>query len=193
MNFIFDVDGVLLQFLPTFQNFMEKEKGIVSAIPYYEEPDFYLSHMYPNLDANQVYQYISEMNCHPDYFPHLEPVNGAIEALKKIETLYPDAKISAVTSAGSAPETYTMRVENLAKIGFKGDITVLPLGGCKKAILSSFPEGSWFVDDLPKNLDVAKECGHNTILFSTKQNEIHHLDYRVAHTWDDCLNYFQTN
>jgi FMN phosphatase YigB (HAD superfamily) len=192
MDYIFDVDGVLLNFLPKFQEYMKKEKNTLSKIEHSEEYDFNLKNMYPHLNKDEIYNLILEMNQNKKYFPFLKPIYGAKKALATIQSI-PGARLHAVTSAGHAKITEKMRIQNLKKIGFKGNIQVLPLGGCKKEALSMFPKGSWFIDDLPKNIDVGIECGLKGILFDALHNRKSHSDYTVAHNWNDCLKIMNIN
>jgi len=181
-----DVDGVLLDYLGGFVPWL-REQGHDPIKEAHEVDDWDLSYIVPHLSDDETLDLIGRFSV-SESFGRLSPLPGARESLALIRKEFPGLSIVAVTSAGTDPSTERLRRANLSLHSMELDsVTVLPLGGDKRAHLAALPKGSVFVDDLMKNIKVAESVGMPSILYRQPYNaqDTHHL---VATDWVETLN-----
>lgn len=182
MEIIFDTDGVILDYQKAFMDYLQDRHNIPAVIKPAQGQYISLEDIF-NIDRKTFNSYVKKLSMDTEVFHRLPVIDGAIDAINELKECYPDANMSVVTSVGDHPETVRMREQNLRDIGFTGKITCLPLNGCKKAALSAYEPNSIFIDDMYKNVKVAREVGHHAILF---QSNIEN-DPMQANSWPEAL------
>lgn len=178
---ILDVDGVVLQWLPTFAGWMA-ERGFPPRIAHDLETDFRMSTMFPDAGMPRMLAEIALMSLDPRYgrMPFYPGVEATVSALRDA---HPEAAIVAVTAAGERPETVAMRRANLSALALD-DVRVLPLGARKIDEFRRFPKGSIVLEDVGKHVAEAEEAGHVGVLIHRTYNGRENVAVRVQ-GWDD--------
>ncbi len=160
-----DSDGVFMDFSNAFYLYMKEEHGI-SAINI-EPSNFDYSDVFPQID--KPHKFIADF-IDSVYFQKMQPYAGAVEAIKAQRELF--QKIVVVTSCGDDPHVQKARLKSY-EAGLDGqfdDVIFLPLGGCKKDVMSALPKGV-FVDDQLRVLRPVVEAGHKGFLFDRNYNK----------------------
>lgn len=160
-----DSDGVFMDFSSAFYRYMEQEHGI-KAINV-EPSRFDYADVFPDID--KPHQFIADF-IDSIYFEQMKPYAGAVEAIQAQRERF--QKIIVVTSCGDDPHVRKARLKSY-EAGLNGqfdDVIFLPLGGCKKDVMSKLPKGA-FVDDQMRVLKPVVEAGHKGFLFNRNYNQ----------------------
>jgi len=182
-HLILDVDGVLLDFVAGFADFVV-DLGHELAISPSESRDYDLGDLLPGLPLEERRSLFNAFTASPD-FATLTPLSGACEAIDCIKAIEPQLRIVALTAIGLSPEVQAMRRANLRIFNLDG-IEFAPFGGCKAQQLAQFAPGSVFIDDLQKNVDAGLAAGHEAFLFRQPHNAAF-VHERVLADWEDAL------
>lgn len=174
---ILDVDGVVLQWLPTFAGWMA-DRGLPPRIPHALETDFKMSTMFPGIAFGRVLEEIALMSLDPRY-ARMPFYPGVEETVAAMRAEHPEAEIVAVTAAGARPETAAMRRANLAALALD-DVHVLPLGARKIDEFRRFPKGSIVLEDVGSHVLEAEEAGHVGVLIHRPYNARETAGVRVS-------------
>lgn len=161
-----DIDGVVLNYVVGFMNFMRAQGIRIGCIPD-EVSTYCMSNAFPDLTRDRINDYIKFFSTSPE-FSTLGEIKGAEEVMKSLKERH-DVSFVAITNAGKTPLTEKFRKINLKHLPFD-DITVLPLNSSKAEYLSKLPKGSLYVDDLMVHVSAAKSLGHRAILFRQSYN-----------------------
>lgn len=168
-DIIFDIDGVLLNYLGSFISFMKNKHNIMpSRNNNYYQCYYDFSDLYPNIN---ICNYILEFSQSED-FENILPIYGSQNGLELISKKY---HINAITSAGNHEITKKLRMNNLKKIfNWQDDwvVNFVTLGGSKEYYLNKYKKGTIFIDDLITNLIDGKKASLNTIWFKETKNHI---------------------
>lgn len=186
MTVVFDVDGVILNYMLSFERFMI-EKGICPLVPFSEERKWELTTMFPNdvLGGKSIYEYILEMNNCSKYFGNLSYINGAIESIKSFHNK--GINIELLTSCGNSEAMKKLRMKNLKEIlPYISKITILPIGANKKEFLLKYDTGVLFFDDYDKNCQDGIDAGLDVYRF--KQGVISSSIKKTVVNWNDISN-----
>lgn len=160
-----DSDGVFMDFSSSFYRCMKEEHGIVAINV--EPSRFDYADVFPDID--RPHQFISAF-IDSTHFQEMKPYAGAIEAIKAQRERF--QKIIVVTSCGDDPHVQKSRLKSY-EAGLDGqfdDVIFLPLGGCKKEVMSKLPKGA-FIDDQMRVLRPVVEAGHKGFLFDRNYNQ----------------------
>lgn len=170
-----DADGVLLDYVGAFFRFLGTH-GIHASCAPHEVDDWAMKEALPQLNPDQLFEWITRFSVDHS-FSAIPPIDGAVDAVTRLKAEYPDLRLIAITSAGKSEETRILREKNLEIFPFS-DIHVLPLGGSKKEHLSRLGRGSFFVDDLHKNVMTAEDVGMHAALYRQpyNANDDHHTE-----------------
>jgi len=169
-HLVLDVDGVILNWLGRFVEYMDVDHGLPPAHPPGELKDYSMQTLYPDLTSSEIFAHIVQMSRCEHHFSTIPFNNGVLEVIARMREVHPGLSISCVTSAGVGEEIARFRATNLAELA-PDALVVLPLNADKSIALSRFPAGSLFVDDLVKNLEAADRAGLTPVLFATSYNE----------------------
>lgn len=161
-----DVDGVLLDYLGGFLPWLKDLGYLVECSPE-EVPAPDLSDVIGTTN-DEIIKLITNFST-TESFSNLRPYPGAIETLSALKRDYSGIRIVAITSAGSSEQTARLRRKNLASFPLD-DVTVLPLRSSKASHLSALPSPTLYIDDLPKHVMEANDCGHYGVLFRRSYN-----------------------
>lgn len=174
LKIITDVDGVLLDWFPAFENWIIEVKDIK---PLHDTtPSTYkLTDKYP-LTSKEIVDYIAEFNT-SSAFGELKAIDGAVEYLGML--LQDNSKDISWLSSGSVEgheeECFDMRSKNLRNC-FGKDIpgTLLVMRASKEEYLKKykeeFNEDLIFIEDSLEHAEVAIKLGIKTILLGYSYN-----------------------
>jgi hypothetical protein len=141
-----------------------------------------------HLTEAEMTELVKAFNRSP-YFGSLGEVPGARDALLHLNRL--GFYTVAISSCITGRETHPEREKNLANAfpGLIGWLHCLPLGACKKAVLSRYPP-SYFVDDNLRNVLAGLEAGHRCILFRLSEPTLPSGSH-AASTWKEVIQIVQ--
>ena len=178
-DLILDIDGVLLNYVQGFADWMSRVHGIKRSGVYPSYMNYTFDTLYPQMDVSQLKKYMIEFS-HTHDFSNLPPtVDGnGVTSVDVMHYLSDKFVLHAISSAGDA-RTAELRIENIRNLfDWKDEwpVHILPFGGDKREHLSRFPAQTLFVDDLYKNIAVAKDIGLQTLWFKLDDNHFY-LDH----------------
>lgn len=174
LKIITDVDGVLLDWFPAFENWIIEVKDIK---PLHDTtPSTYkLTDKYP-LTSKEIVDYIAEFNT-SSAFGELKAIDGAVEYLSML--LQDNSKDISWLSSGSVEgheeECFDMRSKNLRNC-FGKDIpgTLLVMRASKEEYLKKykeeFGEDLIFIEDSLEHAEAAIKLGIKTVLLGYSYN-----------------------
>lgn len=177
-----DVDGVILDYVGGFMAYAESRGIRTKCRPHEVVSWTTFAPAFPEMNDQELWSLIEDFS-EDEAFGRLEPFANVIEIITQLVEEYPENLLVAITSAGKSDITKRLREKNLSSIPFS-EIHVLPLGESKERYLAALPEGSLYVDDLMKNIDVAEKVGVKGILVRRSYN-MGDDHARVAHDWND--------
>ena len=161
MNFIFDCDDVLLDWIGGFKTFMLNTHGIVPATP---EPDSWDMNHWVGQPALPL---IKEFN-ESEAFGRLSPLPGAVDAVRSIK-----GGVAVVSSCGvsGGPVEFRRRENLISQFGPRfWKIVCIPLGSEKSAVLDKFEPSVW-VEDNYKHALAGVFAGHDTWIIRRPHNQ----------------------
>lgn len=174
---LLDVDGVLLDWLSGFENFL-----LVQA-PHLHKDFSGLQHVENleqllGMDDAQIHDWIDRFH-HDASFKFLKPLPGT---QKTINLLKNWCRLVCITASGTSPASVAMRRQNLNQVFgpcFERIICV-ERSSDKPAHLSAYPAGYWVEDQL-KNALMGVHAGHESFLMDAMYNkqQDHALVHRV--------------
>jgi FMN phosphatase YigB (HAD superfamily) len=157
-----DVDGVLLNWIHGFKEFVELKGFTVDT----DEPYHYDLRTW--LKTDNVLPLIEEFN-YSSYFKQLKPIAGAVDAMSRLSKKY---QIVVISSCGVGLEE--ARTENLVNVFgdiFK-DIICIPLAVSKERYLARY-KNCWWIEDNYEHAKSGADLGHTTLLFKKYTNQTH--------------------
>lgn len=169
-TFLTDADGVLVDYMTGFQEFM-LSRGHQCTLPIVK---FDLRHAY-HMSENEIMKHLYDFN-HSELIATLPVLADADQFLHRIKDS--GRKIVVVTSLSDCKEARSRRIANLENIfgtGMFEDVICLPLGSCKEATLTR-----WALSDIPwvednyRNAIVGSMLGLDTYLVDTDYNQGNH-------------------
>lgn len=126
IHFIIDCDGVLLDWVTGFRQFMwDRHRHYIQT----KAPDDYDMVKWIGVGSSKVHGLLSDFNgC--TSFADLKPCEGAVQAVRELSAL---GSLRVLSSCGDRPAVRVMRAKNLwAQFSIPSDqITCLPLGQSK--------------------------------------------------------------
>jgi len=174
-NLLLDVDGVLLNWLAGFEQFL------LTHAPHLHKDfsDMEEAHDLERLlglTTQQMDEWVERFHLHAD-FSLLKPLPGATQAIR---ILAPWCNISCITASGSNPISKKARLMNLKNIF--GDVfdqvICVDRSLDKPEYLMSFEPGYW-VEDQPRNTLMGVTAGHESFLMDALYNrKFHHAQVR---------------
>jgi hypothetical protein len=174
-NLLLDVDGVLLNWLAGFEQYL------LTHAPHLHKDfaDMEEAHDLERLlglTTQQMDEWVERFHLHAD-FGVLKPLPGATQAIR---ILAPWCNISCITASGSNPISKKARLMNLKNVF--GDvfdqIICVDRSVDKPEHLMSFEPGYW-VEDQPRNTLMGVQAGHESFLQDALYNrKFHHAQVR---------------
>lgn len=187
MTFIFDVDGVLLDWTTGFFKWVRK----MGYEPVGEHDTWSLSDNFPTLSQDEIHSLISDFNTSMN-FSMLPEIAGANEALVNLRARFPHTKFVALTSAGNHPATVAYRALQITCFRVFDECDILPLQVSKEEELKRYPERSIVFEDSVKHIESALKVGHYAVCFDQPWN----ASFRSTHPrfsrlkgWRDVINH----
>lgn len=169
-SIVFDVDGVLLDWLNPFLRWVQATKGIETAIHPSEQTNYSLTTLFPDADMWEIGKWVIDFN-KTDRFASLPAVDGAITAMTQIRDAFPDWDLVAVTCPGNHPRIVAGRAHNISTLFPEiQSLTIMDYGASKRSALSLHPLGSLLIDDHPRYLDEAVCAGMTAVSFDHPYN-----------------------
>lgn len=160
-----DADGVFMNFFEAYFKYVSELYGMIAIAP--EPSMFNFTDVFP--DHDKPYRYIAEF-IESNHFANMNPYPQALSAIKAMKSA--GYNMTVVTACGDTSKAISGRLNQFER-HFQGDFVrtlFVPLGGCKKRILSELPKGI-FVDDQFQVCETGVAAGHKTRLFRRRYNE----------------------
>lgn len=178
---ILDCDDVLLNWIGGFRKYAAArlEYDVIG------EPQSWSMGDWLGTSNEVAFELVEEFNA-SDYFGNLEAVEGAVEAIRKINVNV-ENRLHVITSCSSDAATVAMRRSNLSQVFTQwtfDSMHCLDLGQKKTKILQAFAPGSIWVEDNYKNALMGAELGLRTFI----RKRPHNAEYQELH--DDRLTWF---
>ena len=166
-TFLTDIDGVVLNWLDSFYDYLETYHGVVATTR--KPDDFYAVGATVGLSEDEIFKHVTVFNDTCPDFCDLKPYP---HALKNIQMLKDRGhKFVAITSASAAIKRRIARRDNLDRYfpGVFSDVHCLALREDKSEYLEAYPNSFW-VEDLLSNAAKGVDAGHTTFLISHPYN-----------------------
>lgn len=174
---LLDCDDVLLNWLGGFRGHME---GLLKRDLCEHGPQDWEMHNWLGIKKDAVWPHIEAFNASPA-FSHLEPVEGAIDAMNRLQ----GNALHVITSCSSDQATWDMRYKNLRDhFGpIFQSLTCLDLGKSKKEVLAAYGEDAVWVEDNYKNAMLGVELGQRVYMRRTSHNGQFEAESDMRITW----------
>lgn len=161
INVIFDIDGVVLDYVSGFFQWLNAEKNLEASILPVEVNLFGL-HNFFECHPDEFKAFYTEFG-YSQEFRELECLDGIIPFIKELD--HAGLRIHAVTACGDEIISQARR-ECLSSKGWEWPVDTVELGASKYEKLAQFrPDRSIFIDDLYDNLNDAHKLGMQTIWY----------------------------
>lgn len=173
---LLDCDDVKLDFLGTpsaegpptgFAHYLHTVHGIETR----GKPASWGLSCWTGADGDITRKMVQDFIENHEGFGRLHPMEGAVAAIASLHAM--GYRIASITACSSSSQARARRLDNLQQI-FGNQIDILhmvPLGGSKLDILSSYPRSIW-VDDNPGNAAAGAALGHRSLLFPADHNRV---------------------
>lgn len=160
-----DLDGVSIDWLKGFVNYMEHELG--HKAEHLSPKHFSMIDIFPEIE--KPYLHIKDYQ-HTNHYRDVEAYHGAYDAYKTLKEM--GVGVIAVTSCGEEKKIQENRLYNLEKNfpDIFDDIHLLGLGADKTDILSKY-DSSRFIDDQIGNVISGVQTGHKSYLWDMSYNK----------------------
>ena len=177
---LLDCDGVLLDWVAGFKNWLQIRKNIT---PKGDCPNMYDMAEWIGAPTDQVMKLINEFNTEAKEFGDLPAEPGA---QKFLETLRREHELIIISSCSDNPNTVYQRERNLMEAfgDIFADIILVPLGQSKADHLKKFERSLWVEDSYSNGL-LGLELGHEAVMVRKPYNIMHegeHPDMRWVDT-----------
>jgi FMN phosphatase YigB (HAD superfamily) len=164
---ILDCDDVVLDWLPGFTPFAERQLGRRLD----GGPGGFDLAGWLQISPEETRALVRAFNEGEDTgFEALPPIEGAIEAVRAMRAQ--GLELHVLTSCSRSPEVRLRRMDNLDAVfgaGTFAEVICVDLGEPKDAELARH-QPSLFVDDLPKNVLAGHRLGHHACLLEAHHN-----------------------
>lgn len=119
-------------------------------------------------EALDVITAFNEQSC---AFGNLRAKDGAVDILTAVRGF--GYETAVITSSSVAPLSVARRALNCDALfgGLVSRLHIVPLGETKEHVLRSYPEGSLWFEDNPRNAIIGAEAGHRAFLVDMPNNE----------------------
>lgn len=167
-----DCDDVLVDWLGSFEKFMERKEYV--KVPNTEhEYSFAVRYNISSLKASELVKEFNESS----HIEHLLPFLDSSKYVKKLG--YLGFKFIVVTSLGEHPESRTKRIKNLESIFGKvfEDVHCVSLGGSKEHVLKNWADSGYFwIEDHMRHAEAGHELGLRSVLIRRPHNSHYKTD-----------------
>lgn len=183
MKILTDCDGVLVDWLSSFDNWMHDNGYTLSEFP----DQHYDMHLrYNDLTQEESRKLVKEFNNSTE-ISHLEPFRDAVKYVTKLhEEGY---TFTVITSLSSHPKARIMRSFNLKTLFGPAikELVCLDTGADKTKELSKYKDSGYFwIEDLIKNADAGYKLGLKPILMEHDHNaDKQDLPYPKVKSWEE--------
>ena len=168
-----DVDGVLLSWISSFDEFMLDIMGVKAInLETYDARERY------NVDADKIGILIKAF----EQSIHMSQLAPHLDAVKYVRKLHEEHgyKFITATSVSNSWIVYNSRVKNLTDVfgNVFSDYWHAGFGGSKIPFFEKYQDTEmWFIDDHPTHYNEANKHGLNALLMDSHHNKsYHHLD-----------------
>ena len=190
MNILTDCDGVLVNWLASFDNWMHNNGYQLSEFP----DQHYDMHLrYNDLTKEDSKKLVRIFNNSYD-ISNLEPFRDAVKYVTKLhEEGY---TFTVITSLSDYPRAKVMRSFNLKALFGPAikDLICLDTGADKTEALSKYKDsGLFWIEDLVKNADIGLKLGLKPILMEHDHNaDNQDLEYPKVKSWAEIYRIIKT-
>jgi len=188
-NLLVDVDSVLLRWRDGFKLYMEHQ-----GHEWLDIDDDYDMSQHFNLTYDEVYECILKFNNGHWEFGVLEPVDGAVDAIKRL-TYTLGYRLIVITACSTHPQAKALRQANLYNVF--GDVFdavhCVDISESKETHLADYDPTFWIEDNFKNCVDGIK-YGHKCLLlnYPWNQNEKNTDIIRCA-DWGEVLDFIEQN
>lgn len=171
-NLLLDVDGVLLDWLAGFEQYLLQHAPELhrdfSGLEHVENLEQLLG-----MSKDQMDDWIHQFH-HDPAFEYLEPLPGAQAALR---TLQPWVRMVCITASGKSPDSVRMRKANLLRVfGDVFDQVWCTDGSVEKPKYLHMYDAGYWVEDTLNNAIMGVKAGHTSFLMDAIYNTQAHDD-----------------
>lgn len=163
---LLDADGVLLDWELGLKQFMQSH-------PVHSHTDTINEHAYDlasryNMSVSDVNDLVQEFHTSTS-FEHLQPLLGAVSAVKHLAEWFP---LVVITACGTHPHTAHMRRKNLAHVfgDVFEDVWLTDTFEQKNKYLAQYAPSYW-VEDHGGNAELGLKFGHTCMLVDAPHNQ----------------------
>lgn len=190
---ILDCDEILLDHLGGFAKYVRKYYDIETV----GEPVQYNLQDWLQCDGEQVMDLLKNFNFYSHEFGLLDPMDDyVVERLQALRSRYPDVAFIVVTKSGTFGHGEVLRKVNLINVfgDIFDDVIILENYQSKRGTylkLQNQYEVITVVDDHLVNIDVAKQCGLDTVVLECSHNvsQKNNPVYKFVEDWRDMFIY----
>lgn len=185
-----DVDGVLLNWLDGFIRYMEHQ-GYKNVREHIDHDD--LGYRFDIQDKQIIDQQVRRFNSGQWEFGTLPPLNGAIQAIKHLNTKL-NYRFVCITSCTTGLQTIALRKANLYNVF--GDvfdaIHFVDHKEPKNTHLADYDSTFW-IEDKTVNAEAGLIYEHDCIIMNHLYNAHDQADSRITRcsSWDEIVNYIE--
>lgn len=180
-----DADGVLLNWKQGFADYIESRGYMHSGNA---EESYWLEDNYHNMTKKDADALVGNFNT-STAMKSLPPLRDAVHYINKLHVEH-NYVFHCITSVGSAPETHTMRMENINSLfvdtAFER-VVCLGLGEKKDKILAEYASAGllWIEDSYPNALDGLKHGLKPLLMHHDYNANKHHPDIVRVNNWEE--------
>jgi len=181
---LLDCDGVLLDYVAGFREFLKDRYGLSLAA---EGPCGFDMEVWTGLPRAEIRKVINDFNGGAETgFDSLPPMPGALEGVSRL--LGSGYRLQVLSSADAGGSSVRSRLKNLETIfgDVFEEVTLIGLGGSKREILSRFEPAEWVDDHLP-NAIAGIGAGHRCHVIRQSHNRSLQASAPAELTWSDSL------
>ncbi len=184
---LMDCDDVLLSWTQGFRKYLESEHSIITTS---DEPDNWNMVDWIGVPPGEVLEKIIDFNENSPKFGELDPINGAVDAVRQLHEDGYD--IDIITAVSSQPHVHERRVANLMDHfgSVFSDVHLVPVGMPKLDILKKYDPTIWIEDNYANGL-AGLEAGHSVLMRRVAHNRVHEAERKTNlcwfDTWSDAL------
>jgi FMN phosphatase YigB (HAD superfamily) len=178
---ICDVDGVLLDWVKSFNKYM-KNLGYKPV-----NKSEYAIDKYFGIDRKESKKLVCDFNKSDEMY-FLKPLRDSFKYISKFKEL--GYSIDIITSQTNDRIAKMKRVMNLKEVFGEGTFRNIIIMGCgedKDRALNLYKDsGAWWIEDKPENADAGIKYGLKSILMKHDHNENYlHEDIPLANNWKE--------
>lgn len=174
MYILSDADGVMLNWIGAFDEYMQKQGWVKAANA---DSSYNIAKRFENLSGNRARKFVEEFNS-SEALEYLEPLKDAVEYVEKLHNL--GYKFIIVSAFSTCEQARGRRMRNLKNIFGDAihDVYGVEIGASKRYILDTNwgNSGMYWLEDHFGHAEAGYEVGLKPILVSNSTNTRFHTD-----------------